>query len=165
MGRLIACCLVLAGLSGIAYGGQTSKIELTDGSVIEAEVLSLANGSYTLVSPSLGKINVDASKIRKIESPDVNAATLETKTSSSNEAVKAKMDSLSATMSSDPDIMRSVADLATDPQFQELLKDPEVVNAVKAGDMQALMSNQKFMSAVHHPKIEEIKGRLQDKGN
>ena len=165
MKKIVACCMFLVGLISIAHGGQSSKIELTDGSVIEAEVISLTNGSYALNSRSLGKINVDASKIRKIESSNVNAALAGSAAIPSNDALKAKMDSLSATMSSDPDIMKTIADLAMDPQFQELLKNPEVVNAVKAGDMQALMSNQKFMSAIHNPKIEEIQGRLKEKGD
>jgi hypothetical protein len=156
----------------IAIAGQASKIELTDGSVLEAEVTAIDNGNYTLTSPSLGQLRIPAAKIRKIEiasanTPPANAApgSLNAAPGSLNDAYKAKMNSLSASMAANPDIMATVSSLANDPEFQEIAKDPEVVNEVQAGNIQALMSNKKFMSVINHPKIQEINDKLKDQEN
>ena len=46
-------------LSGMhAYCGQISRIELTDGSVINGEIISFADGMYDISTDSLGEMKI-----------------------------------------------------------------------------------------------------------
>ena len=155
-------CLVFILFTAIAYSEQTSKIELNDGNIITAKIISLANGIYTLDAGSLGKINIEASKIKRIDSSSsTNTDTINT-FAKPNSEIQSQMDTYKTKMMNNPDVLKIAGELTTDPQFQEIMKDPQIVNAVSSGDMQTLMSNQKFMSVINHPKIEEIREKLQE---
>ena len=73
MRKLIFFFVFILGLASMAYGGQKHTVELTDGSRIEGEVISLENGRYTLRTAHLGEIKVEASKVRKIETSHESA--------------------------------------------------------------------------------------------
>lgn len=147
-------------LSATAYCEQMSKIELTDGSIINAEIISLDNGVYTLNAESLGRVKIDASKIRKVEAKNENTPSTVNIPEPSDNTIKSGVDKYKTIMMGDPQILKIANDLAMDPQFQEIIKDPQIANAINSGDIQALMSNQKFMNIINHPKIEEIKDKL-----
>lgn len=152
--------LVMVGFlmpAALAYCGQTSRIELNDGSVINAEVLSLNNGAYTINSSTLGTVTIDSSRIRRIEPQETAAAGGSAMPASS---VKSEMDKYKTAMMNNPDILRIINDLTSDPQFQKLMEDPEVMKAINSGDIQTLMSNQKFMEAANNPRVNEIKNKL-----
>lgn len=48
-----------------------------------------------------------------------------------------------------------ITGLAADPQIQALSDDPQIVAAARAGDLQALLKNEKFMDVVNNPKLQE----------
>jgi len=160
MKRTVFCFLFLFGLSTIGYCGQLSKIELTDGSIIQGEVVSFVNGIYTLNTNSFGQLKVDAAKIRKIESPGPYSPPAAEIDSLPMANVNSQMDSVKNQIVNNPEISKTVAGLVADPQFQEILKDPEIVKAVNSKDIKALMSNEKFMGLVNNPKVQEIKDKL-----
>jgi len=62
----------------------------------------------------------------------------------------------------DPAMMQIVAKLMFDPEFQELMKDPEIVAAVQAQDVQALMHNQKFLNLMNNPEIRELNDKVRE---
>lgn len=170
MKKSALCCVLLLGLSTIAYCGQMSKIELNDGSVIEGEVISFDKGIYTVNTPSLGEVKIEVSKIRRIgienttplaainTPPEAaNASTLP-----SSDAIKSEMNRISSKITNNPDIMQTMASLLLDPQFQEILKDPEIADAVKSQNIKALMENEKFLSILNNQKLREIQNKLKD---
>ena len=59
-----------------------------------------------------------------------------------------------------PENAAIVTGLASDPQFQELANDPQVTDAVKAGDINALMKNPKFMDIVNSQKVQDTLSKL-----
>lgn len=156
MKKILFCfAFFFLGINTIAYCGQTNKIELTDGSVIDAEIISFENNIYTLNTTSLGEIKVAASKIRKIEIASQN--TLDTN------SIQSQTDKIKQKVMANPEIMKDVSNLANTAEFQDLMKSPEIVNAAKSGDIKALMQNQKFMELINNPKIKEIGNKLKDK--
>lgn len=161
--------LFLLSLGIPGFCAQLSKIHLNDGSVIEAEVVSLENGVYTLNTGSLGQVRVDASKVGKIEAEDASsiAPRISIPTNPANANMQSQIDSLKTTITNDPRSMQIVNDLAKDPQIQEIAKDPDIANAAKSGDIKALMSNEKFKQLIENPKIKEIGERVkeQNQGN
>lgn len=158
MEKIFACCFFMLGLAGIAYCGQTSRIELTDGNTINAEVVSFNNGTYTLKSAGLGEMQVDASKIRSIEAP--NAIPKNAPDAASVDIIKSKMGTMEEAITNNPEAMKSVAGLLADPQFQEVMQDPEIVKAAKEKDIKTLVNNPKFLDLVDNPKIKEIESKM-----
>ena len=60
-------------------------------------------------------------------------------------------------MINDKEIMNAILSLLNDPDFQKILQDPVIMNAVNSGDIDTLISNPKFMKLLGNPKIQEIK--------
>lgn len=162
MKKIALCCLFLLGLKGFAYCGQISKIELSDGSVIQAEVVSLEKGTYTLHTNSLGEVKIPASEIRKIGMPNLTPDSVVNNSEPSNSTPKSKTGQLKTSITNNPEIMATMVGMLSDPQFQEILKDPEIMNAVKTENVKALQANEKFMRVINHPKIKEIEGKLKE---
>jgi len=54
-------------LAGQAFAAEPAEINLRDGSVIRAEVISLQDGLYTLKSETLGTIVIEKSQISSIK--------------------------------------------------------------------------------------------------
>ena len=173
MKKYILCGLLVLGLTITAYCGQQSKIELNDGSIVEAEVLSLDNGVYSVNSAGLGALKIDSSKVRSIRTENMNPPaslsspqqSIDQTTAPSQEEMKSELERVKTKITNDPDTMKSVNGLLLDPQFQELLKDPAVVNAAKNQDFKALMQNQKFLNIINNQKIQEIEKKVQGQGN
>ncbi len=128
---------------------EIREIELTDGSVISGEIVSLSKGVYTVRSTALGTIQISESKIR----------TIRTKGPGGEDSAD-QLKSIQQKMTGDADIMSMVRSLQDDPDFQEILKDPEVIKAVQAGDIAALMANPKFMNLLNKQSVQQIKNKL-----
>ncbi|MGD0336749.1 MAG: hypothetical protein ABSB18_06590 [Candidatus Omnitrophota bacterium] len=168
MRNIFSCCVLFLALCSIAYCAVISRIELTDGSVIEAEVISFEKGTYTVRASSLGEIKIGASKIRTITTRNTtpvaqanmpqgpgNAQVLP-----SGDMIKSQTEKLKERMMNDPEAMKSVTALLLDPQFQGLLNDPEISGAVKSQDIKALMQNEKFLSILNNQKFQEMQNKL-----
>jgi hypothetical protein len=142
------------GISG--YCGQASRIELTDGSVVNGEVTSLANGSYTINTASLGVIKIDAAKVAKIES--VKSSPLNAPFDAGtqlNKLTPTQINNYRQKLMSNPDNAAVIKNLAANPKIKALAEDPEIVKAAKSGNIQELINNKKFTDAVDSPETEE----------
>lgn len=143
--KTIVFCLCFLALNAAAYCGQVNRVELSDGTVINGELTSYADGVYTIRSSGLGEIKIEASKVSKIES--LNSPLMSTSLPQTGDYQKGLM--------SDPGNAAIVSGLGSDPGIQELAKDPQVIKAAETGDIQALMKNEKFMDIVNNPRIQE----------
>jgi len=143
--KTVVFCLFFLALSTAAYCGQLNRIELADGTVINGELTSYANGVYTIRSSGLGEIKVEASNVSKIEtlsSPLMGTSPLQV------QDYKQKL-------MSDPGNAAVISGLGSDSRIQELAQDPQIIKASETGDIQELMKNEKFMSIVNDPRIQE----------
>ena len=50
--------------------------------------------------------------------------------------------------------------LENDPQLQDVLQDPAVMDAIRAGNLDALQQNAKVRRLMDNPKIQEINKKL-----
>jgi hypothetical protein len=132
---------------------EVKEIELTDGSVITGEVLSLNNGIYTIRTGSLGTLTIKDSKVRSISTP---GSASPSRQSGQNSDVRSLQDK----MMSDQEVMGMIQSLKDDPQFIKILEDPEIMNAVVSGDTAALMTNPKFLQLLHNPTVQGIQQKV-----
>lgn len=139
---------LIIGINSV-LASEMQEIELTDGSVISGEIVSLSNGFYTVMSGALGTIQISESKIRAIRTKGPG-----------REDTSDQVTSVQQKMMGDADIMSMVKSLQSDPDFQEILKDPEVIKAVQAGDIAALMANPKVMKLLNKQAMQQIKDKI-----
>ena len=131
---------------------EIKEIELTDGSVITGEVLSLNNGVYTIRTGSLGTLKIDDAKVRAIRPQSTS--------SSRQSGQTGDVKSLQDKMMSDQEVMSMIQSLKDDPQFNKILEDPEIMKAVSRGDTAALMANPKFLQLLHNPTVRDIQRKM-----
>ena len=132
-------------------------IELIDGSRIAGEIVRFEHGVYTIESDSLGRLHIPDSDIRAIRSggqmpfgqdlppaadpgpPAVQGLTL-----------------YQSQILGDPEILSMVMTLQNDPDILAVLNDPSVMQAVAAGDFDALQHNAKILKLEDNPTIRRI---------
>lgn len=153
---LLPAIAVLLLLNVVATAAETRVVELVDGSIITGELLSLSGGVYTVRSASLGTIKINEAKVRAIRPKDQAGAASDT---------DGQVRSLQDAMLGQAEIMSMIQALKNDPEFREVLKDPEIMKAVQAGDLAALMANPRFMRLLNNQAVREIKNKLAPQGS
>jgi hypothetical protein len=141
--------MILGLLAGSATAGELREVQLSDGSVVSGEVLSLSGGIYTIKSETLGTLRLEESKVRVIRpksSPKSNAGG-DTK-------------SLQEKMMSDQEVMSMITSLQNDPEFKKIMEDPKLVQAVAAGDIAVLMADPRFVKLLSNPAVQEIQKKV-----
>jgi len=128
-------------------------IELTDGSRIKGEIVSMQDERYTVRTEMLGTLVLNASQIVSIGSPGSNSA--------APASAPGVLQSIQEKMTSNPSLMAEVLRLQSDPQMQALLSDPEVMRAVQSFDLDALASNPKVRALMNTPAVKEIQAGVQ----
>lgn len=151
--------LVFLTASQNLFAVQLSEIELVDGGIISGEIVSKRDGVYVVKSRSLGTLKVKESEIRSIRVAPAVAREKET-VSTPKGTAPAEIQSLQESMMNNDEVMGLVLSLQNDPQMQELLKDPDIMKAVSAGDITALMSNPKFIELLNRPEVKEIQKKV-----
>lgn len=135
-----------------AGAGEQRRIELVDGSILSGEVLSYADGVYTLHTDALGTVTVEDSRVRTIGSCADPAP--------ASSSPDAQVRSLQERMESDPGIMGIIDSLKDDPAFRQILDDPALLKAVESGDLASLMASPKFLQLLQNSKVQEIQEKL-----
>lgn len=134
-------------------GAVVREIQLKDGSVITGTVRSFDGDTYVIDSDSLGTISLSNSKIQAIRSPAGYSA---------NQSMSpGDLMGIQQQLLNDADTMELIKALQNDSEIQAILNDPQLLKAVTAGDVQALMNNPKFKALVENPKIREISNKIQ----
>lgn len=171
--RLMSLFLLTTGAAWA--GAEIATIELTDGSTLRGEVLSLKNDAYHLRTESLGTVTVPQSKVALVRygageqarsanagpaigggAPAAAAADLPTGTNL-NQAVSELMTRLQA----DPGALREITALGSDPELQSLLQDPAIRQAILSQDYSSLASNPKVRALMNHPTVRKLASQMQ----
>jgi hypothetical protein len=146
---VILVFLVLAAAVAV-HAAETREIELTDGSVITGEVVSLSGGIYTVRSAALGTLRIEASNIRDIRLQG----------SAAPGDAGGRVKSLEDKMLGDSEIMDAIRALQNDPDLQKVIQDPAIMKAVQTGDIPALMKNPQFMKLLNKQAVQDINKKL-----
>jgi len=156
---LLLLSFVLLSFPVTAQSRTAQEIELTDGSIIRAEIVSMQNGVYRLRSSALGEFDVPETKVRMIRaegtpsqpSPLTAPASPVPQASPSRSA-----EDLQQALTQDPAAMEKIRALQNDPAMQSILSDPETMQAIHSGDLGALMSNPKIRALMEHPTVRDL---------
>jgi hypothetical protein len=156
--RIIVFCSFISLVLGMhgATAGELRQIELTDGSTIAGEVLSMEGGIYTVRSAGLGTVRLEESKIRAIRS----GSQLGSPAAAPVNGLAAGVPSIGEKMMNDREVMTLVQSLQNDAEFQKILEDPEIMKAVNAGDIAALTANPRFMKLLSNPTVQDIQKKV-----
>ncbi len=152
---LICFLVILVFAARSASAGEIREIELSDGSIVSGEVLSLSKGIYTIKSDSLGTLKLEESKVRVIR-PKSSSRSAGTAQNSTNGEIK----SLQGRMMSDQEIMGLVQSLQNDPEFKKIMEDPEIMKAVSEGDVASLIANPKFTRLLDNSTVKDIQKKV-----
>ena len=137
-----------------------SRLELTDGSIIVGEVLGMRDGVYSLRSPTLGTISIEASHIRSLSNADT-AATPDAALANPGASVGADIDALQRQIVGNADLMQMIVGLRNDPALQRAMADPELMTLISSGNIDALRQHPSFLELMSHPGIRGIVEQLQ----
>jgi hypothetical protein len=150
MNQACKLLLLIAALAPLPVtAGPTQNVELTDGSRVRAEVISLDQGVYTLRSESLGEIRIPAARIRSISAGDLT-------TTAATAPESAQIDQIRRSLAQDPNIMGDIQSLQNDPLVKDVLNDEVTMRAIQAGDLDTLMNDPKIKALLAHPTVREI---------
>jgi hypothetical protein len=160
--------LVFCGLPFFAYGETLREVELIDGSIIRAEVLSMDGKMYRFRSDTLGTIEVPEYRVKSVRSPgepSVHWQAVPEPTSSptapplATPALTPSTDDLQRALRQNPAAMNKILSLQDDLLMQQILGDENTMRAVHAGDLGALMNDPKVRALMNHPTIRELSGQ------
>jgi hypothetical protein len=135
--------------------GELQEIVLIDGSIIVGELASLANGIYTIKTPTLGELKVENARVETIRN---RSGRME---GSVNASVQQEIKAIQQKMIADESIIQLILALQNDPDFQDILQDESIMKAISSGDFNALMINPKIVKLMNNSRVQEIKGKLE----
>jgi hypothetical protein len=144
--------LLLVSASYPCISGEQREIVLKDGSVITGEVLKFDGKHYTVNSPSLGTVNIDNAEVSVIRTPGSTSNSKKSAAPISPGDITAMQQQLLANQ----EIMALINSLQNDPQVQAILSDPELMQAIYAGNIDALLNNPKLKNLADNPTIKSI---------
>ena len=151
-----------------AYGETLREIELTDGSILRAEIVSMSNGVYRLRSDALGEIEIPEHRIKVIRSSEepTTGTQMDTESeatfSSPTETIPVPAPStedIQQVFQQDPTAMQKILSLQGDPLVQSILDDADTMQAIEAGDIGTLLNDPKIRALMSHPTVRELSGK------
>jgi hypothetical protein len=135
------------------------EIELTDGTVLRAEIVSLHDGVFHLRSRALGEIEVPETRVKKIvirsASPARPAPEVEPPPSSGAHAPAAGSEFVE-NLTRDPSFREKALSLQDDPAVQDILSDRATMDAIRNGDIDALVNDPKIQRLMQNPTVREL---------
>lgn len=160
----------LCGFPILAHGGTLREIELTDGSVIRAEVVSMNGQTYHLRSETLGEVEIPESRVRAIRAVETPTTPQQSSAvTSANDPRPAlapsappsasAVDDLQQAFSQNPATLNEILSLQDDPLMQSILRDERTMQAVQSGDLGTLLSDPKIRALMNHPTIQGLTGK------
>jgi hypothetical protein len=152
----LLACLALA-TAQPAMAERLRIIELDDGSRIAGEILAFESGVYTIQSDTLGRLHIPDENIRAILSdrpePILPGESL---TPMQGPSTAAQYAELQSHILNDPNLLTIVMSLQSDPQILSILNDTTVMDAIAAGNLDALQSHPKIRALEDHQTIQQL---------
>jgi len=141
------------------YGSASAEtLELNDGTVIQGEIKSLQNGVYTVETSALGTVRVPQQNVRTIDQSSGDTAGSPARESLPSQP---EIEAMQLRIIQDPNLLAMLLSLQNDPEVQAILADPEIMGALAAGDLAALMDHPKIIALTRNAHVREFMGEVQ----
>ena len=165
-----------------AYGDSLREVELVDGSVIRAQVLSMDGKTYRLRSETLGEVEIPEYRVKAIRTPKTESVSPRQRSTSTpaaqsqNETDPVVADTdpalpssppsvipssgdLQQAFSQDPAAMSKILSLQDDPLVQSILSDDRLMQSIHSGNLDALINDPKIRALMNHPTVRDLGGQ------
>ena len=192
---LTVCLGLLAGAAETPPGTKPrlATVRLRDDSQVVGRILGLKNGLYEIESSALGRITVQAEEVesitfrpagdrrsgagrapgRELQAEDdavpaesgVAGEALTLQALNPDDPLALDAQALVKTIAGDPDLLKAVTELQSDPEIQAVLRDPEIMKAVETGDFARLLTSPKVRSLVENEKVQAVSEKVRHSGN
>jgi len=152
MNRIISVFTVLfLSVAAIGFADEAQQvITLKDGSQIKGELAGIENGVYTIKAPVIGEVHVAANDVASITSGGALPPAGGSNPVSMDQQILAQQQKLT----SNPQSMAVLQQMAQDPEIMQALSDPALVQAVSSHDYQAVQNNPKIQELMNNPKMQ-----------
>jgi len=132
-------------------------IELSDGSRISGVIIDYGNGTYTIQSETLGRLQLRDAQIRSIHSPSQTTERSESLgPASPDPATLSQLEHIQNRIMAEPGVLPLVMSLQQDPDLLAILNDPQIMQAIMSGQITTLQNHPKFRQMESNPTIQEI---------
>lgn len=169
---ILIFCITLS-LATTSAWAEGKTIALKDGSVIKGKVVSLQDGVYTVETQSFGTMFLSESDIVSISSRPLSQQVQNLNTSNNTAPIgtsmgsagfASQMQTMQASLMSNPQIMGEIQNLMEDPEIMKAFSDPSFVNAAMKHDVQALENDPNTQKLLDNPKMRALVEKIQASG-
>ena len=152
----IGIILVLWIASYASHAGVRSQVQLLDGTLIQAEIISFSKGIYKLRSKSLGVLSIPEEKVQSIHSNQ--SEDIEPLKNLGNEVspTNLKIQGLKSKLTSDPKTMEMLLDLGNDPSMIGVLNDKDLMRAIQQGNLSTVIKNPKIQKLMKSKAVGDV---------
>jgi len=179
--------LVPAGL----FAGSQMTVTLKDSSVLHGELVEMKDGVYRLRTTALGEVKIPADKVAFIAAREEHRAAFPQKAASASVSLPRKAappiregalrqekaggvssdnlqeqqktaNSQVQSMLMDSSFIEKMTSLGQNQQMQDVLQDPEIMEAIQKGDYNFLMNNEKMKNLIESSDIQGIMGGMSE---
>lgn len=159
---------------------QSSKITLSDNTIIYGTVVGMSNGIYVIKTQTMGELNIDAENVVSIsslknnsnssdnssqikiieESKRNNYSNKNTQSSDYNSSLQEQANMRVQSMTMDSNFLDSLMSLSENSMMNDIMNDPEIMDAINRGDYDFLMQNDKMHGLMESDDIKSLLGDM-----
>jgi hypothetical protein len=140
-----------------ALADAPRAIELNDGSRLSGVIVDYGDGTYTIESETLGRLQLRDEQIRSIHSPESTADGAQSLGATPRDrAALSQLEQIQNRIMADPKVLPLVISLQQDPDIVALLNDPQVMQAILSGQIDTLQDHPKIHQLESNPTIQKI---------
>ncbi|MBF0511677.1 MAG: hypothetical protein HQL13_05025 [Candidatus Omnitrophica bacterium] len=171
MKRFILIALFILSFNTALFADSNEQvITLKDGSQIKGHLEGVKDGVYTVKTPIIGDVHVAAHDVASItngsqpnssKAPNNsnNQAPVSTDNSSANSSGNSsgfenQVAAAQQRLTSNPESMAVIQEMAQDPEIMQALQDPELIQAVTNHDISAVQNNPRLQELLKNPKMQ-----------
>jgi len=153
--------LSLWGISVTGHAGTVDQIQLSDGSLIQAEIISFSNGVYKLQSEVLGTLSIAEDRVQSIRPSKPKTPETPTQLKPTESPIGQQVQGIQQKMTSDPETMKMLSDLRSDPSMQGVLGDKKLMRAIQQGNLNEIIQDPKIQTLMKSSAVGKIIQRSQ----
>ena len=139
-----------------SHAGVRSQVQLLDGTLIQAEIISFSNGVYKLRSESLGTISVAEDRVQSIRPNKSQISGTPAQLETADPPVGQKVQGLQQKLTSDPKTMEMLLDLRKDPSMIGVLNDKDLMRAIQQGNLSTVIKNPKIQKLMKSKTVGDV---------